>query len=683
MLDLFSSSGRLSSPCTSEKSFQNERSNSEQESFACHCDVKSSVIHSESTNTLKSKSVPYQNVLSTSLRSSDFNNVAYSLHKVENFNQSDDKIIASPDCDSSRTESDCSHLKQMSPAGSLMGANEQTGFSISCLFFSQSNVHSETKTFKENSPLKTVQPTVEDQSSNSQLPAHNASDLVPFKSTASCFDARSEHASSLGYLFSKLSCFYRDTSSRLLSSAVVSKQIKELGSFCDRSERCAQAVSLIKNLPLIRNLQVNVLLESGMNQDTSHSSDGAKAHTKSVLQPESPVQEAVTRCMSTEISDAFVRKPPEEFARCWKNKELEDSFVLRQNFVHFPDVFLKLQVCSLEKVLEFFISALPQISLAMEELKGIYWLAVGSCRKPDPEPACLLLFSSILYVVVLSAEQGACQSSLAVFCEVPISTIKEIQVGFAGQNIRLLYSAEDGLLTIFTYNKHFTQRICSDVMRSLIVTVDDDVCLNHQLLKDDLMQISLDWTSDINEFVFSNGVRLSCKFQTELADLVYLLYENMGSIKPSLGDIHVLLYTSVKVDCAKQTLHRSLVLTTTHIGLLKENNVFFSAPNILDASCQRSQFESLWLYSLNDIRCAVLPDKENCTKIELVFSKRSSVGPDSGIGFSEYCEKEINTQLTVIPSILQSSLHIPPEIWKLTFSSSEEAIWLIMHLTRC
>uniref|UniRef100_A0A8C3EQU0 Kinesin family member 16B n=1 Tax=Corvus moneduloides TaxID=1196302 RepID=A0A8C3EQU0_CORMO len=140
-------------------------------------------------------------------------------------------------------------------------------------------------------------------------------------------------------------------------------------------------------------------------------------------------------------------------------------------------------------------------------------------------------------------------------------------------------------------------------------------------------------------------------------------------IKPSLGDILVLLYTSVKVDCAKQTVYRSLVLTTTHIGLLKENN--------------RSQFDSLWFYSLNGIRCAVLPDKENCTKTKLVFSRRSKVGPDLGIGFSKYHEKEKNTQLTVIPSILQSSLHIPSEIWKLTFSSSEEAIWLIMHLTKC
>lgn len=71
---------------------------------------------------MKSKNVLYQNVLSTSLHSSDFNNVAYSLQKVENFNHIGDKIITSPDCESSRTESDCSHLKQISSAGSLMGA---------------------------------------------------------------------------------------------------------------------------------------------------------------------------------------------------------------------------------------------------------------------------------------------------------------------------------------------------------------------------------------------------------------------------------------------------------------------------------------------------------------------------------------------------------------------------------
>lgn len=71
---------------------------------------------------------------------------------------------------------------------------------------------------------------------------------------------------------------------------------------------------------------------------------------------------------------------------------------------------------------------------------------------------------------------------------------------------------------------------------------------------------------------------MSCKFQTELADLVYLVYENMGSIKPSLGDIHVLLSTSVKADCAKQIMYMSLVPTTTHVGLLKKNNVFFLHP---------------------------------------------------------------------------------------------------------
>ncbi|OXB63743.1 hypothetical protein ASZ78_003140, partial [Callipepla squamata] len=278
-----------------------------------------------------------------------------------------------------------------------------------------------------------------------------------------------------------------------------------------------------------------------------------------------------------------------------------------------------------------------------------------------------------------SSKQEIDQSSLAVFHEVPIITIQEIHVGFAGQSVSLLCSAEDDVLTVFTYNKHYTQRICHDIMSILISTKEDAAYLDHQLLKGDLMRISLDWTSEINDIVFSRGVRLSCEFRTVLADLVYLLHENMGDIKPSLADIQVVLYTTVKTNCANQTAYRSLVLTTTHIGLLRENSAFYPAPSFLDASCKRSQFDSLQLYSLNDIRCVVLPDKENLTKIELVFSRRSRVGSDSGIGFS----KEINTQMSVIPSVLQSSLHIPSEIWELTFSSSEEAIWLIMHLTRC
>lgn len=672
MWDLFSSSGRISSSFTSEKTFENER-NSKQEGFAPHCDTESCLMLSENTDTLRTKNIPHQNVLSTSLQSHDLNNVPHSLFKVENFNHFDDKITTSLDCDS-LTESDCSHLKQLSAAGSLMGVNEQAGFNS--ISFSQPNAYSEIMTCKENRPFKTVHPTTEDHSGTSQLPTQKASAFTSFKSVSSHLDASPEHTYSLGYLFSKLSCFYKDTSSQLLNSTIISKQIKELGSLCERNGKCAQAVSLIKHLPFVRNLQINVFFKSDTKQHTSHSAADATALSQNVTEVDSPVQEAITMCVNTEVPDARKRKPSEGAACCCEDEELENSLVLSQKFVDFPGVFLKLQVCSLEKVLEFFTCFLPQICIRMEELKGVYWLAVGSCKKPDPEPACLILFSSVLYVVVSSAEQDVCQSSLTMFYEIPILNIKEIQVGFAGQSLSLLCPAEDGWLTIFTYNKRFTQRICHDVMSLLVSTPDDAVYFTHRLLRDDLMQISLDWTSEVNDIVFSNGVRLFCRFTAELADLVYLLHENMGSIKPSLGDIQVLLYTSVKVAYAKGTMYRSLVLTTTHIGLLRESSVFYSA-----ASCQ--QFDSLQLHSLNDIRCVVLPDKENPTKTELVFSRRCNTGSDSGIGFSKYCEKERSPQLTVIPSSLQSSLHIPSEIWVLTFSSSQEAIWLIMHLTRC
>ncbi|XP_010225887.1 PREDICTED: uncharacterized protein LOC104580133 [Tinamus guttatus] len=681
MWRIFSSDGRISSPFTSEDAFENEGNNSEHKSFVCLYDTESNFAQTENTSPLKRKNIPYQNVLSTSLQWHGLNSVPYSHCGFANFNHFDDKISISQDHGSSRPESDCFYLQNLSPLGPSTCANGQVPFnSRSHLVFSQSNTNYEIAC-KENNPFNTVNRTIQGQSNNSQLSAEKAPDLISSKSLTPYSGMGPEPTYGLGYLFSKLSCFYKDTGTYLFNSTMISKQIKELGNLCDKSRRSSQVVSLIKNLPFVRNLQVDILFNSGATQDISRSTNGTKAQTDNVLQLESPVQEHIPVGANTEILDVCAGKPTEGFVCHYENEKFENSLVLRQNFVHFPDILLKLQVCSLEKVLEYLTCALPQICIGVEELKGIYWLAVGNCTSPDPEPACLLLFRSVLYVVVLSIKQEVGQNSLEIFHKVPVITIEEIQVGFAGQHIRLLCSTEDNLLTIFTYDKHFTQRICHDILSVLISATDNTVYLNHQLLGGDLLQVSLDWASEVNDLVFPNGVRLSCKFRSVLADLVYLLHENMGSNKPSLGDVCVLLYTTVKIDCFKQAVYRSLVLTTTHIGVLREN-AFYSAPNVLNTSSQRSQFDNLQLYSLNDLRCVVVPDKENMTKIELVFS-RSKVGTDSGTGFSKRIEKEINPQLTVIPSFLQNSLHLPSEIWKLTFSSSEEAIWLIRHLTRC
>ncbi|TFK02576.1 40S ribosomal protein S28 [Platysternon megacephalum] len=671
-----------------QKGVGNEKNQSELQCFDCLYDTECELNHPRNTSIFNGEKIHYKNVTFTSPHNHDMGNVEHSQYKMMNLNNPEYAKITSQDGDTTRTEFDCSHSQHLSSSEPLACGNEQVSFSsTSCLILPQSSILSEIAP-KENNPCNTVYCTIPDQSHISQQPIEedlDISKIISPKSEASCSDVRTEQSYGLGYLFSKLSCLYKDTSGSLLNSAQLIKQIKELGNLCDRSERCAQVASLLKNLPFVKILHVNMPFKSDMKKATPHSINEDKAHIDSSIQSEHNIlcwQEV--KCVSSKISSVHERDSSEGSMSWYGNEEMKKSLVLRQKLVHFPDELLKLQVCSLERLLEYVICALPQVCARMDQLKGVYWLAVGNCKKPDPEPACLLLFSSVLYAVVLSVNQeDNCQDSLEIFHVLPITMIREIEVGFAGQSVRLVCCTEDSLLTIFTYNKDFTQRICHDILRILITTSDDDACLNHQLLKGDLLQLSLHWTSEVTDLVFASGVRLFCKFQSALADLVYLVHENMETNKPPLGDVHVLLYTTVKIeDQFKHMTYRSLVLTTTHIGLMQEDRVFYPVPSFLYTLPQWSQFDKIQLCCLNELRCVVVPDKENLTRIQLVFSKMSKVGSDSGIDFSKPHTKETNTQLTLIPSFFQDNLNVPLEIWKITFSSNEEAIWLIMYLTR-
>ncbi|XP_048698592.2 kinesin-like protein KIF16B isoform X2 [Caretta caretta] len=686
MLSLVSIPEQIGYPSPLQNGVGNERNQSELHCFDCLYDTEYKLNHTKNTNIFNGEKIHYKNVTFTSPQNHNMGNVEHSQYKMVDLNPEYAKIT-SWDGDTTRTEFDCSHSQHLSGSEPLASGNKQVSFSnTSCLILSQSSILSEIAP-KENNPFNTAYSTIPDQSHISQQPVEedlDISKIISPKSEASCSDVRTEQSYGFGYLFSKLSSLYKDTCSQMLNSAQVIKQIKELGNLCDRSERCAQVASLLKNLPFVKILHVNVPFRSDM-KVTPHSINEDKAHIDSSIQLENLLStENIVKCVSSKISSMHERDSSEGSMYWYGNEEMKKSLVLRQKLVHFPDELLKLQVCSLERLLEYVICALPQVCARMDQLKGVYWLAVGNCKKPDPEPACLLLFSSVLYAVVLSVNQeDNCQDSLTIFHVLPITMIREIEVGFAGQSVRFVCCTEDSLLTIFTYNKDFTQRICHDILSILITTSDDAVCLNHQLLKGDLLQLSLHWTSEVTDLVFASGVRLSCKFRRVLADLVYLFHENMETNKPPLGDVHVLLYTTVKIeDHFKQMTYRSLVLTTTHIGLMKEDRVFYPVPSSLYTLPQQSQFDKIQLYCLNEVRCVVVPDKNNLTRIQLVFSKMSKVGSDSRIGFSKPHTKETNTQLTRIPSFFKDNLNVPLEIWEITFGSNEEAIWLIMYLTR-
>lgn len=562
---------------------------------------------------------------------------------------------SSPPCafwehSSTETESNSFHIHCVSISELLASAKHEPGF---CFFLSLG---------KQNDQV----PQICEQIPNGQLneKAKNATQKCPPESEV-------KKSYNVGHLFSKFSSIYSDTSCQVFKKSWFFKQIKYLVSLCEKN---AQRASFIKSLPFIKKMQLN--LDLGGKND-SHLEDEIRTFDTNIS-PGRLVRkgETMTFLSSKASVNGCATGHVERPCSYCRNETLETSFVLRQNFVNFSDLLLKLQLCPLDDLLQHVTCILPEVCGRPDELRGVYWIAVGSCTKPEPEPACLLLFSTVMYALVLSAsELQNSQDSLDIFYVLPMTALREIQIGFAGQNIRLLCYNEDNVMKVYTFNQTLTQRICYDIL-SLVISSSDYDCLNHQLLKDDLLQLSLDWTLSVTDLVFENGVKLSCSFETHLADLAYLLHENMEIHKPPLGEIQILFFTVVKVEGEI----RSLVLTNTHIGLVQEDSVSFSVPKALYSLTGKWQMDRIQLRCLSELRCMVVPEKDNLTEIELVFSKASQVGCGLDGNLSCGSQRVANTQRNLVSFFCHTSPSVQTHIWKLTFSSNKDAVRLMLHL---
>ncbi|XP_015666556.1 kinesin-like protein KIF16B isoform X2 [Protobothrops mucrosquamatus] len=467
----------------------------------------------------------------------------------------------------------------------------------------------------------------------------------------------------LGRLFNLFCNSYRGFICQEFRNGWFSKWIKDLVSVHHKNEKCTRLTSFIKNCPVIKDVQLNLSL-------------GLKVNSAS-LGPGRPLEkEGTMNYLSSQISiDMHTVNHAAESSNLCRNDTLMSSLVLRQKFVDFSEDLLKLQEYSLEELLQYLTSALPEICAKTNELKKIYWIAVGNHKKSGPEPACLLLYDSVLYAIIPSTNQlESNQNSLDIFHVFSISTLKEIQIGYAGQSITLLGPHVGNELKLFTFNKYFTQRICHDILSNMISPLDH-ACLNHPLLNDDLLKLSVDWSSAVTNLVLENSVCLSCNFESDSADLLYVLHENMDINKPFLGDIQIVLYTTVKLAGDI----RSLVLTNTHIGLIKENGAFCLISRVLHCIDSQSQCAQIQLHSLSELRCVIIPDKENLRKIELAFSKASKLGSSSSLLGPSQGEK--NAQLESASSFRHNQPSSQPYIWRLIFSSDEDAGRLMLHLT--
>uniref|UniRef100_A0A665T6Z2 Kinesin family member 16Ba n=1 Tax=Echeneis naucrates TaxID=173247 RepID=A0A665T6Z2_ECHNA len=229
------------------------------------------------------------------------------------------------------------------------------------------------------------------------------------------------------------------------------------------------------------------------------------------------------------------------------------------------------------------------------------------------------------------------------------------------QHVRLISCSTDDVLAVFTHSKELTQDFCRALLKALAPQTFSE---SHPLLSNDLMVLSLDWTSVVPDIVLDSGLHITCRFKRVLADLLYIVHGNMdGPGKPSLADVCPLLYTSVKVKNSRPG-HRDTIfqvlLTDTHIALLCEDGVFHPAPRGSSLVPVQPQFQGLELCKRSDIRCLVVRQNDSCLMVDVMFTS----------------QKPKTTRKAELGSDDQDHCHT----WKLTFSCTLEAVIFINHL---
>ncbi|KAL4670147.1 hypothetical protein H8957_010784 [Semnopithecus entellus] len=234
-----------------------------------------------------------------------------------------------------------------------------------------------------------------------------------------------------------------------------------------------------------------------------------------------------------------------------------------------------------------------------------------------------------------------------------------------------------------TIQRKLKYELCRDLLCVLMPEPNAAACANHPLLQQDLVQLSLDWKAEIPDLVLPNGVQVSSKFHTTLVDMIYFLHGNMEVSVPSLAEVQLLLYTTVKVvgDSGHHQC-RSLVLLNTHIALVKEDCVFYPRTRSQNIPPPGAQFDVIKCRALSEFRCAVVPEKKSVSTVELVFLPKLKPSVGSGNSPPEHLQEASSVQLFTTPLYLQGSQNVTREVWKLTFNSQDEALWLISHLTR-
>uniref|UniRef100_UPI003AADD251 uncharacterized protein kif16bb n=1 Tax=Centroberyx gerrardi TaxID=166262 RepID=UPI003AADD251 len=286
-------------------------------------------------------------------------------------------------------------------------------------------------------------------------------------------------------------------------------------------------------------------------------------------------------------------------------QKTEDVQIFCQNLVEFPDALVNLQSLPLQGLMDSLQSVISTSVFTSQKTVALYWLSAAKCSQPQPCPALLILMESGLYT--LTSDPGL----LVLFHHLPLLQLKEVQVGLAGQSLRLMGTTEESILGLYTYSQKLTQELCRAILG--VICPGDSRVSQHPLLHGDLTGMSLDWQAFVPDLLLDAGLRVCCQFQKTLADLVYLLHGNMDQERPSMGEVRLLLYTSVGVCISPSTRSEplaQLLLTDTHLGLVQEDFVFHPAPRSVPLESRCAQFHDLTLRLRMDVRCVLVHDEE-------------------------------------------------------------------------
>lgn len=350
-------------------------------------------------------------------------------------------------------------------------------------------------------------------------------------------------------------------------------------------------------------------------------------------------------------------------------KDKNDVRIFRLTLLELPEAFVNLQNLPLQDLLTSLQSVLSTSALPSQGIVALFWLNVAKCSQPEPRPALLILMETCLYT--LTTDSGL----LLFFHHLPLLQLKEVQIGLAGHSVRLMGSTEESILGLYTHSQMLTKELCWALLN--VICPGDVRVSQHPLLHGDWRnggdRMSLDWQAHVPDLLLDAGLRVCCQFQKSLADLVYILHCNMEQETVSLGEVQLLLYTSVKVysssDCT-ETLTQ-LLLTDTHLGLVQEDIVFHPTPRSVTVQPCHPQFHNLTLRQRSDVRCVLVHDEDQrgATRLDVILANVRSRGHPESV--TKAASPPAHTS--------NSSPH--SEVWKLTFSCSAEAACLINHLS--